>query len=81
MANIKVIEAWKTTLAKYEESRKLETDPKRKAFWTRNINRAKRTIAIFQRDVIITNFKGMSKQAQEELLKELPSKVKPKQMT
>ena len=75
MANIKAIEAWKTTLAKYELSRKLETDPKRKAFWTRNINRAKRTIAAFQRDVAVRNFKGMSKQAQEELLGVLADKV------
>ena len=75
MANINAIQAWKTTLAKYEESRKLETDPKRKAFWTRNINRAKRTIAAFQRDVAVRNFKGMSKQAQEELLGELADKV------
>jgi len=75
MANIKAIEAWKTTLAKYELSRSTETDPKRKAFWTRNINRAKRTIACFQRDVAVRNFQGMSKQAQEELLSVLAEKV------
>lgn len=67
----KAVLAWQSTLAKYEESRKTETDPKRKAFWTRNINRAKRTIAAFQRDTVIRNFNGMSKDAQTELLKEL----------
>lgn len=41
--------AWQTTLAKYQKHREVETDPKRKAFWTRNINRAKKTIAAFER--------------------------------
>jgi hypothetical protein len=44
-----VILAWQTTLAKFEMSRSTETDPKRKAFWTRNINRAKKTIMAFER--------------------------------
>jgi hypothetical protein len=47
----KAILAWQTTLAKYEVSRTTETDPKRKAFWTRNINRAKKTIAAFEKHI------------------------------
>lgn len=47
----KALAAWKQTLTKYEASRAVETDPKRKAFWTRNINRAKRTILAFERNL------------------------------
>ena len=43
------IAAWRLTQSKYEAQRALETDPKRKAFYTRNINRAKKTILAFER--------------------------------
>lgn len=76
---LKSIAAWQLTLSKYEQSRTTETDPKRKAFWTRNINRAKRTIEAFERDArsdfIVSNFKSMTKQGQEDLLKTLESRV------
>ena len=46
---VKAILAWQNTLAKYQQSRLTETDPKRKAFWTRNINRVQRTILAYER--------------------------------
>jgi len=52
MANKQVTEAilaWQTTLAKYQKMREEATTPKQKAFFTRNINRAKRTILAFER--------------------------------
>ena len=52
MANLETqnaILAWQNTLAKYQKLREEAATPKQKAFFTRNINRAKKTILAFQK--------------------------------